>query len=67
MAANPRMVTKNITVAWDGGTFPVTAGTVVDIPAGGSLETAYGAGNLVSLTQQQLGSDEDTEPIFAEG
>jgi hypothetical protein len=61
------MVKTNITVTWDGGIFPVTAGTVVDIPAGSSLETAYGAGNLVSLTSQQLGGDEDTEPIFAEG
>ena len=65
MAANPRMVKTNIQVTWDSAVFNVTAGTIVDIPAGSSLETAYGAGNLVSLTSQQLGGDSDTEPISA--
>jgi hypothetical protein len=33
-------------VSWDGGTFKVLRGTIVDIPPGGPLEAAYGAGNL---------------------
>jgi hypothetical protein len=49
MASNPRIVNKDITVTWDGGVFPVTAGTIVDVPAGSALETAYGSTNLVSL------------------
>jgi len=58
MAANPRLVNKNITVVWDGGSFGVTRGTVVDIPAGSSLETAYGAGNLSAI-----GTADTTEPL----
>lgn len=61
MAANGRMVARNITVAWDGGVTNVPAGTVVDIPAGSALEAAYGVSNLVPLTTAQtLGAD--TEP-----
>ncbi len=67
MAANGRMVKTNITVTWDGVTFNVPAGTVVDIPAGSSLETAYGTSNLVALTAAQQSGDADTEPVFAEG
>jgi len=67
MAANPRMVSKNIQVTWDSVVFNVTAGTIVDIPAGSALETAYGTSNLVSLTGSQQSGDSDTEPIFAEG
>ena len=63
MALNPRMVTVNIPVTWDGVTFNVTAGTVVDIPPGSALEAAYGAGNLVALTSQQTGGSADTDPV----
>jgi hypothetical protein len=52
------MVTANITVTWDGVQFPVTAGQVVDIPAGSALETAYGTANLAALNAQQIGSPE---------
>lgn len=53
MALNPRLVNTDTDVTWDGGTFNVPAGTVVDIPAGSALETAYGgAGNLTSLAGQ---------------
>jgi hypothetical protein len=57
MAANPRMVTTDITVIWDGGTFHVSRGTIVDIPAGSSLESAYGLSNLVSLDSQDQSGD----------
>lgn len=54
MAANPRMVNTDTTVTWDGGTFRVLAGQIVDIPAGSALETAYGgASNLTNLSAQQ--------------
>lgn len=63
MAANPRMVTANIQVAWDGGVINVPAGTVVDIPAGSALETAYGLANLVALPGQDTsGSGTEGEP-----
>ena len=56
MAANPRMIISPVSVAWDGGVTSVLAGTVVDIPAGHPLETAYGGtSNLLALdtTSQQ--------------
>ena len=55
MALNPRMVNTDTPVTWDGGTILVPAGTIVDIPAGSALETAYGgASNLTSLSGQQV-------------
>jgi len=42
MAANPRMVSKNIQVTWDSVVFNVTAGTIVDIPAGKSRSRKRG-------------------------
>lgn len=55
MALNPRMVNTDTPVTWDGGTFRVKAGTVVDIANGSALETAYGgAGNLTTLSAQQV-------------
>jgi hypothetical protein len=63
MAANPRLVTKDITVTWDGAAQFVKGGTIVDIPAGSTLETAYGTGNLVPLSAQETGADPgDSEP-----
>jgi hypothetical protein len=54
MALNPRMVNTDTTVTWDGGTFVVPAGTIVDIANGSAQETAYGgAGNLTTLSAQQ--------------
>lgn len=65
MAANPRLVASDTPVVWDGVTTLVRKGTIVDIPAGGPLETAYGgSGNLVSLgpsSAQVLSGD--TEPV----
>jgi hypothetical protein len=66
MAANPQMVTNSITITWDGvasasngfGGYTghhLQRGMVIDVPAGGALQTAIGAGNLVALTTQQTG------------
>jgi hypothetical protein len=41
--------------------FTVAAGTVVDIPPGSPLETAYGTANLAPLSAQQVTSG-DTVP-----
>ena len=53
MAANPRQVITDTDVNWDGGTFHVLGGTIVDIPGGSALEDAYGGpANLVALSEQ---------------
>jgi hypothetical protein len=64
MASNPRILTADVNVTWDGVTTSVQRGTIVDIPAGGALEAAYGSSNLVSLaaTSSQVSSG-DTEPV----
>jgi hypothetical protein len=68
MASNPRELNQDVTVTWDGGQFLVRKGTIVDVPAGSSLETAYGSGNLTALTAQQTGGDPgDSEPADFEG
>lgn len=71
MAANPRVVANDVLVNWDGGTTLVTKGTIVDIPAGGPLETAYGGpSNLVSIgaSSEATGDDPgESEPIGDSG
>lgn len=57
MASNPRIVANDITITWDGVQTFVPAGTIVDIPAGSALETAYGLSNLVSMTGAQQSGD----------
>lgn len=53
MALNPRRVNTDTTVSWDGGTFRVPRGTIIDCPPGSAMETAYGgAGNLTTLSTQ---------------
>jgi hypothetical protein len=42
MAGHPRMVLTDTQVTWDGGTFTVRHGTVVDIVPGSALEAANG-------------------------
>lgn len=60
MAANPRIVQSDTIVAWDGGSVFVAKGTIVDIPAGSALETAYGgSGNLQPLNARLTGQDND--------
>ncbi len=54
-----RMVTPasglpQLSFAWDCGTSVLTAGSVLDVPAGGSLEAAIGLSNLTSLTGAAL-------------
>jgi hypothetical protein len=63
MAANPRMLSVDTTITWDGVQTFVPKGTIVDVPAGSALETAYGLGNLVALsaTSPEVVSG-DTEP-----
>lgn len=54
MSASPRRVTADLQLYWPPGntTFPlyIRKGTVVDVPPGSALETAYGAGNLQVIT-----------------
>lgn len=69
MALNPRRVNTNTTVTWDGVTFQVLRGTIVDCPPGSALETAYGgAGNLTSLSAQDATNMSDgTQAVGAGG
>lgn len=70
MAANPRMLTADVTITWDGVQTHFARGTIVDIPAGGALEAAYGAGNLISLSSvpDTVSNDPgDVEPEQLEG
>jgi hypothetical protein len=71
MAGNPRIVLSDINVPWDGGMTFVRKGSIVDIPAGSSLETAYGGpSNLAPLGGDPgaLGGDPgDSEPVDEEG
>jgi len=47
-----------LVINWDGGGSVVTAGQVIDVPAGGALETAIGLSNLTALTGTALASDQ---------
>lgn len=53
MAANGQVVTVDFNLTWDGVTTRVPRGTVVDIPNGSALATAYAGGSPVALTTQQ--------------
>ena len=68
MALNPRMVTTDIDVAYDGGVTHVLRGTIIDCPPGSAMEAAYGVDNLVDLDDQDqtsLGSGAIT--VVADG
>jgi hypothetical protein len=55
MSANPRLVLNTVTYNWDGGTWTLPAGTIIDPgPPGSALETAIGASNLGILSIQAL-------------
>ena len=57
MASSPRMVINDVDVPYDGAVSHVLRGTVVDVPAGSPMETAYGGpSNLQSLSAQQQAS-----------
>jgi hypothetical protein len=49
MAGNPRVVTEDTMVTWDGVRQRLARGTVIDVPQGSALEYAIGAGRLSSL------------------
>ena len=54
MSANPRVVLAEVSYSWDGGTWTLPAGMILDVPPGGPLESAIGAGNLGTLSSQAL-------------
>jgi hypothetical protein len=41
-------------IAWDGGSMILLSGQVLDVPPGGPLEAAIGAGNLTALSGAAL-------------
>jgi hypothetical protein len=51
------MLNTTVNITWDGVPVRLTRGTIIDIPAGGPLETAIGTSNLVSLSGQDVGGD----------
>jgi hypothetical protein len=57
MALNPVIITKAVTITWDGVSQRIAAGTVLDSPAasGSNLLQTIGGSNFVSLTAQQTG------------
>lgn len=57
MGASVRQVLNDTTFTYDGVSQRIQAGTLIDVPAGSALETAIGAGNLVTLTTAQNQSD----------
>jgi hypothetical protein len=69
MALNPRRVNTNTTVTWDGVTFQVVRGTIIDCAPGSALETAYGgAGNLTTLgTQDAVNVSDGDQAVGAGG
>lgn len=64
MASNPRVLNTDVVITWDGVQTFVPKGTIVDVPAGSSLEAAYGLGNLVTISGSETTGDDpgETEP-----
>lgn len=48
MALNPLIVTKDVTVTWDGVSQRIPRGTLLDTPSAGALFAAIGGGNLTA-------------------
>jgi hypothetical protein len=48
------MVLVTTTYSWDGGSWTLPAGTIIDCAPGSALEASIGAGNLGSMTVQSL-------------
>lgn len=46
MAANPRVVTEDVTFTWDGASQRLAKGQLIDVPAGSELEAAIGTEHL---------------------
>lgn len=57
MALNPVVITKSVTITWDGVSQRFQVGQVLDSPAaaGSNLLQTIGAGNYASLGAQQTG------------
>jgi hypothetical protein len=53
----PASGASQLTINWDCGQVVVPAGTILDIPPGGALESAYGLANLTSLSGTVLTDD----------
>ncbi len=49
MGANPRIVTEDRLISWDGVTQRLPKGQVIDVPPGSALERAIGRQYLVPL------------------
>lgn len=49
MGISPRVVTQDVTIAWDGASQRLPRGQVIDVVPGSPLERAIGAGRLVPL------------------
>jgi len=56
-----------LTTNWDGGGSILTAGQVIDVPAGGALESAIGLSNLTALTGNALAYDQGGLDPYATG
>ena len=54
MSANPRITLSKVTYSWDGCSYTLPAGTLLDVAPGSALETAIGSGNLGTLSNQAL-------------
>ncbi len=54
MSANPRLVLNTVTYSWDGGTWTLPAGAIIDCAPGSALETAINPANLGTMSAQVL-------------
>lgn len=57
MAANPMILTADVTVTYDGASQRIMRGTLIDVPNPSAIRTAIGAGNLAALTAAQQSCD----------
>ena len=66
MAANPRVVTEERRISWDGVTQRLPKGQVLDVPPGSALEREIGRDFLVPLpgadTQEPVSKQEEDTP-----
>ena len=54
MSGNPRVITADTTITWDGASQRLARGTVMDVPPGGALEEAIGRERLATLSGRPL-------------
>jgi hypothetical protein len=48
----------SVTIAWDNSQITVPAGTILDVPPGSALESAYGTQNLTPLSGLPLAGEQ---------